>query len=327
MESPVSRSCPRCGAPRAPAPECPQCGVYYFKAEARAAPAHRAAQTEEPAPVAEAPPFPTTPPLVWKGDAEDALREQVIRAFALPTALVLMWLICSSGVGRMLVRTFLSMWIHEFGHALTAWLCGYIAFPLPWFTPVSEVRSSFFSVLLAGAFGLLAYRGWQRSHRPMLIAGLVLLCLQFLGTLVVRSHVARALIYFGGDGGGLILGTLLMATLYAKKGSSLHEGWLRWGFLVIGAAAFVDIFRVWWDARNNFGSIPFGRNEGSGPSDPSVLSDTFGWSVNTMVSRYLNLAWTCLAVLGGLYGWGMYRARRDLARVRVTPGEAGGDGS
>ncbi|ADO69203.1 hypothetical protein [Stigmatella aurantiaca] len=326
MESPASRSCPRCGAPRAPAPECPQCGVYYFKAEARAAPVHRAAQTEEPAPLMETPAFPTTQPWVWKGDAEDALREVIIRAFALPTALLLMWLICSSGVGRMLVRTFLSMWLHELGHAATAWLCGYTAFPMPWFTSVSPARSPFFSVLLAGAFGLLAYRGWKRSHRPMLIAGLVLLCLQFIGTVVVRSHGARALITFGGDGGGMILGTLLMATLYSQKGSSLHEGWLRWGFLVIGAASFVDIFMVWRDARNNFGSIPFGQNEGSGASDPSVLSDTFGWSVNTMVARYMNLAWTCLAVLGGLYALGLYRARRGLVRLNVIPGGAGVDG-
>ncbi|SEM53920.1 hypothetical protein SAMN05444354_11886 [Stigmatella aurantiaca] len=318
MASPASSTCPRCGAPRAPAPECPQCGVYYAKAEARfAAKAPGAVLAEA------LPPEPPSPPLVWRGAAEDAARELSIRAFALPGALLGMWLLCSSGLGRTVTRVFLSMWVHESGHALTAWLCGYKAFPGPWATSVEEVRSPFFSVLLAGALGLMVYRGWRRAHRPLLIAGLVLLGLQFVGTVLVPSHVARALIYFNGDGGGLVLGTLLMATLYAPQGSALHEGWLRWGLLVIGAAAFVDIFKVWWDARRNFGSIPFGRNEGSGPSDPSALTDMFGWSVNTLVHRYMTLAWVCLAVLVGLYALGLYRAH---AAWRLTRGAAGAAG-
>jgi hypothetical protein len=325
MASPAPRTCPRCGAPRAPAPECPQCGVYYAKAEARAAAALEAPPAAAPTPllVEALRPEPPGPSPVWRGAAEDAAREFYIRAFALPGALLGLGLLCSSGMGRSLARIFFSMWLHESGHALTAWLCGYKALPGPWRTSVDEVRSPFFSVLLAGALGLLVFRGWQRAHRPMLIAGGVLLGLQFVGTVLVPSHVARALIYFGGDGGGLLLATGLMATLYAPKGSSLHEGWLRWGFLVIGAASFVDIFKVWWDARRNFGSIPFGRNEGSGPSDPSALTDLFGWSVNTLVHRYMNLAWVCLAVLGGLYALGLYRAHAAWRLTRDAAGAAG----
>jgi hypothetical protein len=124
--------------------------------------------------------------------------------------------------------------------------------------------------------------------------------------------LARSFITFGGDGGCLVLGTLLMVTLYAPRGSALHRGWLRWGFLVIGAAAFTDAFKTWWDARNNFGHIPFGRIEGVGLSDPSKLTDWFGWSVNTLVSRYMGLAWACLAVLGAIYVAGVLRARAAL---------------
>jgi hypothetical protein len=327
MESPASRACPRCGAPRSPAPECPHCGVYYAKAEARtAAVAALAVPPREPPPslLEEAlRPEPPAAPLVWRGAAEDAAREFYIRAFALPGALLVMWLMSDSGLGRAVLRILFSMWLHESGHALTAWLCGYKAFPGPWATAVDEVRSASFSVLLAGALGLLVFRGWKRAQRPLLLAGLGLLGLQFVGTVLVRSHVARALIYFNGDGGGLLLATLLMATLYAPKGASLHEGWLRWGFLVIGAAGFADIFRVWWDARRNFGSIPFGHNEGSGPSDPSALTGLFGWSVHTLVSRYLTLGWVCLAGLAALYAWGLSRAHTAW---RLTRGAAGGAG-
>ena len=51
---------------------------------------------------------------------------------------------------------------------------------------------------------------------------------------------------FGGDAGCMVLGTLLMGTLDARRGHVLARGWLRWGFLVIGAAAFCDAYATWW---------------------------------------------------------------------------------
>ncbi|HVG64033.1 MAG TPA: hypothetical protein VNA24_36050 [Hyalangium sp.] len=303
-----SPPCPRCGAPRAQAPECPRCGVYYAKADARAARA--AAVTREPPP--SLPPLELERPAhlpeelrTWSGDAEDAQLERRIRLFALPGVLILMWALHSTGLGHSLLRIFFSMWIHELGHAVTAWLTGYTAVPGPWATSLSEVRSPFFSVLLAAGLGALAYRGWRRGHRPTLVAGLTLLGLQFVGTVLVRGGMARSLITFGGDGGCLVLGTLLMCTLYAGKDSSLRRGGLRWGLLVIGAAAFTDAFKVWWDSSRDRGELPFGRIEGVGLSDASRLIEWFGWSVESLISRYLGLGWACLAVLALVYGAGV----------------------
>lgn len=314
MESLSSASCPRCGAPRAPSPECPKCGVYYSKAEARAVQAPLA--PEEPPsllpptaePLAPAP----SEALTWQGDAEDARMELKIRLFALPVALLLTWVLHSTGMGNRLLTIFMSMWIHELGHAVTAWLTGFPSFPGPWVTSTWEVRSPLFSLVLAAGFCALVFRGWRTQHRPTLIAGIVLLCLQGVGTLIVPSGMARSFITFGGDGGCLVLGTALMTTLYAGKNSSLHQGWTRWGLLVIGAASFTDAFRTWWGARSDFGSIPFGRIEGVGLSDPTKLVDWFGWSVDTIISRYVNLGWACLAVLGIVYAVGVLRARAAL---------------
>jgi hypothetical protein len=261
------------------------------------------------------PDLPAPPPeetVSWQGGNEEARLEWQIRLWALPVALLLTWGLHSTGMGHRLLRIFLSMWIHEFGHALTAWLTGFVAFPGPWATSIAEVRSPFFSVLLAAGFGALVFRGWRHQHRPTLIAGLVLLGLQGVGTLIVRPGMARSFITFGGDGGCLVLGTLLMTTLYASRDSSLHKGWLRWGFLVIGAAAFTDAFKTWWSARSNWGAIPFGRIEGVGLSDPARLTDWFGWSVNAMISRYVTLGWLCLAVLAAVYVAGALKARAAL---------------
>ncbi|WP_224372775.1 hypothetical protein [Hyalangium versicolor] len=314
MERTFSSSCPRCGAPRAPAPECPQCGVYYSRAEARAARAAQATLAAEP-PVDFAAPNPERPPhlpaetLRWDGNAEDARMELKIRLFAVPAALLLMWMLHSTGMGHRLLRTFLSMWIHESGHAVTAWLCGFLSFPGPWATPVAEMRSPFFSLLLAGGLGYLTWRGWKRRERLLLISGPVLLALQFVGTVLIGRAKAQSFVTFGGDGGCMVLGTLLMTTLYASPESQLRKGWLRWGFLVIGAAAFTDAFKVWWNSRSDLGAIPFGISESAGLSDPSRLTDWYGWSVNTLISRYVTLGVLCLVVLGMVYGVGVFRAR------------------
>ena len=109
-----------------------------------------------------------------------------------------------------------------------------------------------------------------------MIVALVLAVLQFCGT---TAHVdtAQLAIIFGGDGGAMVIGTLLILTFFAPEGSKFRHGALRWGLLVIGAAAFVDTASTWWRARTDLGVIPFGEIEGVGLSDPSKLAEA-GWS-------------------------------------------------
>ena len=239
-------------------------------------------------------------------EADEAL-EARLRAYAIPAALAVAFLLVLTGPGHFLLRTFLSMWVHELGHAATAWLCGFLAFPGPWLTPMASERSVVFELLVLGAlaYGVI----WaQRNERPALSRVFVgVAALQLCCAALLPAGAARQLIIFMGDGGCLVLGTLLMLTVYAPQGSALHRGWLRWGFLVIGAAAFADAFEQWWAARTDPDRIPFGMNEGAGLSDPSVLSDTFGWSATRLVHSYVALGCVCLVVLAAAYAWGLRR--------------------
>ncbi|HEX8438800.1 hypothetical protein [Archangium sp.] len=333
----MPKACPRCGEPRILAPECPRCGVLYAKAEARAArlaprpapaqPATPALEPREPAPYSYAEPErpPHLPPegLAWDGDLEDARLELRMRQFALPVALVVAWLLVNSPVGGRLVRIFLSMWIHELGHAVTAWFCGFSAIPGPWFTRISETRSTFVFLLLATSLGGLILRGAFTQRRSLVIAGATGLVLQFVGTGVLSLSKAIQLFTFGGDAGCLVLGSLLMATVYAPRDSALRRGWLHWGYLVIGAASFMDAFSQWWAARSDFERIPFGENEGVGLSDPSTLADVYGWSETELVQRYTWLGLACLAALAVLYTVGLLRARAELRALEHVPGTVG----
>jgi hypothetical protein len=285
-----AEACPHCGVPRVDGPECPRCGVIYAKAEAHAAavPAQRVERA------------------FWDGVADDVALEMRLRAVAIPAALlVATGIVVWSDFGHFFVRTFASMWVHEIGHAVAAWLCGYPAFPGPWFTPIAEKRSTILALALAGALVYSAFRSWKADRRALVAASGVLLAVQLCCTLL-GPREARQFIVFAGDGGCLVFGTLLMATVYAPAGSAVRKGWLRWGFLVIGAVSFADAFAQWWGARSDYDRIPFGHNEGAGLSDPSVLTEQFGWTTGSLVRRYVALGCVCLAGLAAAYAWGLF---------------------
>jgi hypothetical protein len=243
-------------------------------------------------------------------DAEAARLEYRLRLLVVPVTLGLAWLLTATG-GRMVGRIFFSMWLHELGHAVAAWFCGIPAFPGPWITPMAGSRSVGVSLLLAGALAAFGYWRYRRHHLLGVVVAAVLLFLQLVLTVAVPLRGARVFVTFCGDGGGLVLGTLLMATFYVGADHALRTRQLRWGFVVIGAYGFADPLRTWWAARTDLDAIPYGRSEAAGLSDPSRL-EAFGWSAPAMTSAYLRLAALCLLVLLGVHLWGVWQARRAL---------------
>ena len=85
-----------------------------------------------------------------------------MRAIAVPAALALAVAFHAWPTGHWLQRTFLSMLVHELGHAVTAWWCGFAALPGLWKTAIPDARGVAAPVLvlalsrkrrLAGAAG------------------------------------------------------------------------------------------------------------------------------------------------------------------------------
>jgi hypothetical protein len=307
--------CPKCQFDHAlQTTECLKCGIVFSRyLAALDAAAKQAALAVPVVQAAALPPYVTS----TDTDRDDAIRELKCRVLALPLALIMARMVVSTGLR--IVAGMLTMVLHESGHAITAWLTGRWAVPMLWVTMHGDDRSWSVVLLLTAAIVFGGFLAWKAERWGWFCIAAAALILQ-LFFLSLPAYMDGALIVFGGDGGALVLATILMATFYAPRESAIYESWgLRWGLLVIGALAFMHVYVSWSGPVEN---IPFGEIEGVNLSDPSLLTEMYGWSVLQLVDRYLRLATVCIVVLLALYVWGLvsaYLEARSSGELPISP--------
>jgi hypothetical protein len=283
---------------------CPRCSANYEKAyrirtEGRAP----GGGVEHPGPAEVAVSFTAL---------DDAEREVADPAFelklcrlALPMALSLAWaFLLLTPFAQAIV---FAMPLHEAGHAVMAWFTGRGALPVPMVTLVAPERGIIWSGALLGALAYLLFLAYRAERWPLVGLGVGLLGLQAVGTLYLDDDTAVAMIYFAGDGVGMVLASLLMACFFVGKDTLLYRAGLRWGFLFMGAAAFTTLFSHWWTLRGNPEALPWLVDHGD---VPKVLAFS-GWSVQTLANHYVALGVACLCFLLVAYVLGVRRAKRD----------------
>ena len=163
---------------------------------------------------------------ILEPDEIDHALEWKLRAIAIPVAFGLALAFHASPTGHSLQRTFLTMIPHELGHAITAWLSGYTALPSLWKTLIFS-RGMAATIIAGGVNAVFLYIGWKHHRTGLLIAGLVLGGLQ-LALTTTDAEGAENAITFGGDGGAMVIGTLLVLAVFAPAGSPFRRGGLRW---------------------------------------------------------------------------------------------------
>jgi hypothetical protein len=260
------------------------------------------------------------PPIVPPRDAADdepaLLRfdHWGVNTFVPPLLLVAAGLANVSPVG-FLLRGF-HVWMHEFGHATAAWMCGFRATPLPFgWTPVDPVHSHFVYGGLLILFALLFTAGWkERKIWPMILA-VLLVGVQFYTTWIVSDY--RQEFWwgaFGGVGGEFYLSTLFMVFFWVQLPDKFRWGACRYVFFFIGAAAFLNIWFRWRDVYHGLEEIPFGsmiNGEDDQGGDMNRLMDGYGWSKFQIRRNYLLLGYGCWAALG--LAWAVFALRLNKA--------------
>ena len=275
------------------------------------------------------PPAPTerllTPPVLTPRDPADdevilfRFDHWKVNTFVPPLLLGLVWLVNLSPLKSLL--TGFHVWMHEFGHATAAWLCGFRATPLPFgWTPVEPEYSHFVYFGLLLMFSILFVAGWlERKAWPM-IAAVALAGLQYYMTWRMPEH--RQEFWwsaFGGVGGEFYLSTLFMLFFWVQLPEKFKWGACRYVFFCIGATAFINIWVRWGDVYRGLEEIPFGsmiNGEDDQGGDMNKLMDGYGWKKFTIRRTYWLLGWGCWAALGLM--WAVFALRLNLVADWLT---------
>jgi len=280
--------------------ECLKCGVIFSKyvefekavAEVRPAPPERSPEN-----IAE--------------EQRKAKTEFTIRIFAVPAALIFGWL---ANWAMPMLTAFLAMWVHESGHAITAWFCGYAAFPTAWITLIPAERGRWISVVLGAIAAVGGYYAYRLERWFWVAVSAVALVLFVVGNLQTEAH-ARMLITFWGEGGAYALSTVMMLTFYSRLNSPLTRGQVRWGLLILGAMAFWSVYTRWGGGFENIAQFLEDTDDRGIASDPRVLTLMYGWSTYKLIHAYWTVGRLCLLTLGGAYAAGLMQMRRVKAAL------------
>jgi hypothetical protein len=226
-----------------------------------------------------------------------------VNVFVPPLLLAFVWLVNLSPLGFFLKG--FHVWMHEFGHAVPAWLAGWRATPLPFgWTPVEQVHSNFvyFGVLLLLVI-LLVAGAVERKVWPML-AAVAIAGLQYYMTWRLPEARKEFWMVFGGVGGEFALSTLFMMAFWVQLPEKFRWGACRYVFFLIGATAFLNIWMRWEDIYRGLEEIPFGsmiNGEEDAGGDMNRLMDDYGWKKFDIRRNYRLLGLGCWAALGVMW--------------------------
>ncbi len=228
------------------------------------------------------------------------------RLFALPGALLLGWLMNKA---MPMLTYFLAMWLHESGHAITAWFCGYAAFPTAWITLIPDERGRWISIVLGASAVVGGYFAFRLERWFWVGVSGIVVVLFVLGNLQTESH-AHLLFTFWGEGGAYVLSTILMLTFYARPDAPITRSQVRWGLLFLGAMAFWSVYSRWSGGFENIAQFLEDTDDRGIPSDMRVLNLIYGWTTYTLINNYRLLGHACLAVLAVAYAAGLVQVQR-----------------
>lgn len=250
-----------------------------------------------------------------KSDSDlSSFDNRISNAFIFPGILLFAALLNSVEFVRLLLFGVV-IWVHEFGHATVAWLCGYRAIPLPFgWTNTGLEKSLFVYFGVLTLLGLLFWTGKKEGRRWPMVLAAVLAMMQLCGTWVISENTYDLLMSFGGVGGEFYLSTLLIVSFYFP----LPERW-RWDFYrypAVLAAGFVFIGSVWrWQQiESGLQAIPWGSMLGGAGDMGGDMNRLVGhgWSDQQIIETYNSIGGLCGVAIATIYIYFFLKQRNHL---------------
>lgn len=215
---------------------------------------------------------------------------------------------------------FISMWVHEFGHATIAWFSGYRAMVTFAGTIISFDRSLFvyFGILIL--ISLTFYSAWKEQKKTTMIVCLILAITQFILTWKTSYSTYQMLLYFGGIGGEFYLSALLIIAFYWRLPEKFYWEFWRFFALIIGATTFWGNFTKWHRIGKGKADIPWGTfwgGRGDSGGDLNVLNNEVGWSADQIINTYNTLGFICFLIIIGTYIYYLWKSN-PIFRVQIS---------
>lgn len=204
---------------------------------------------------------------------------------------------------------FISLWIHELGHASIAWFSGYRAMITFAATIVSYEHSLFVYFGILFLLILTGFSLWKEQKKNSLIVVVILIIIQFILTWVIPRKTYEMLLAFGGIGGEFYLSTLFIISFYWELPKRLYWEFWRFVMLTWGGITFWGSWIKWRQIAVGKEQIPWGtfwQGRGDSGGDLNILTDQHGWTINQIINVYNTLGTVCLLIIIIVYFYNIW---------------------
>jgi hypothetical protein len=226
-----------------------------------------------------------------------------VNAWSLPAMLAVGWLVSAVHGWFVLGYLFHSSY-HEAGHAVTAWLSGRYAFPIPVvLTIIALQRSTALSlvVLVPLVVGMVLAARARRIASALALSLAAAVCIDL--SFVMAEDESRMWVTFGGCGGEIVLSALVVASFYARLPARVRWDFWRWPFVLVACCTLVAADHSWRAVAADPELLPRGTamegaRDANGDMDKLLRA---GWTPEGVAATYVGMADVAWLALGALY--------------------------